>query len=196
MIKIIGVLLAAGKSSRMGRNKLFLPYKNHTVIEEVLHQLSYSQLEKIMVITGFEKTRIEDLLSAIHAHKFQAVHNKNYASGRTESIKCAIHSLKGLTDAALFMVADKPTVRSDLIDRAIEKFKTEGAGILYVKTPKGRGHPIIFSKELFEEMMTLSEENPLEDFIKKHQNEAFELKDSAVQININTQEDYEKLLES
>lgn len=196
MIKIIGVLLAAGKSSRMGQNKLFLTYKNHTVIEEVLHHLSGSQLEKIIVVTGFEKTRIEDLLSAIHDNKFKTVHNKDYESGRAESIKCAIHSLKGFADAALFMVADKPTVRTDLIDRAIEEFRRKRAGILYVKTPKGRGHPIIFSKELFEEMMTLSEENPLEDFIKKHQNEVLELEDNEVQLNINTRKDYKELFKS
>lgn len=192
-MKISGVVLAAGRSSRLGQNKLLLPFKNHTVLEEVLYQLSRSQVEDILVITGFERTRIEELLVRIGNRKIKTLFNNNFESGRAESIKCAINYLRTDTDAALFMVADKPTVRTDLIDRAIEEFKSRKASILYIKTPKGRGHPIIFSKGLFKEMMSLTGDNAMEEFISKRQKVVVELEDEAIQPNINTWEDYKAL---
>jgi CTP:molybdopterin cytidylyltransferase MocA len=91
------------------------------------------------------------------------------------------------------MVADKPTVSTDLINRAIKEFRKEKPGILYIKTPKGRGHPIIFSEKLFRQIMSLVGNKATEDFIKKHQNEVVELEDGTIQPNINTWEDYKKL---
>ncbi len=193
-MRIIGVILAAGKSSRMNQNKLLLHFKNHTILEEVLHQLIRSQVEDVLVVTGFERTQIEDLLASINNDKIRITHNKNYELGRTESIKCAIDSLRGESaDALLFMVADKPTVTTELIDRAIEEFKRIKPAILYVKTPTGRGHPIIFSKDLFGGMMTLTGDDATECFIKRHQNKVVEIKDDAIQVDINTWEDYQML---
>jgi len=195
-MRITAVLLAAGRASRMGNNKLFLPYKNHSIIEEVLHQLSRSSVENVLVVTGFERERIEDLVAGINDRKLSVICNEKYESGRIESIKCAIVHLRGRPDGALFMVADKPTVSADLIDRSIEEFKKKKPGILYVMTPAGRGHPIIFSRDLFEEMMSLAGENVIEEFINKHQNEVVELEDAAIQVNINTPEDYERFQKS
>lgn len=191
---MIGVVLAAGASSRMKQNKLLLPFKNHTVLEEVLYQLSKSHIEDILVVTGFERTRIEDAVARINDNKIKTIHNKNYQSGRAGSIRCAIDSLQRDVDAALFMVADKPTVTTDLINRAMEEFKRKKPDILYIKTPRGRGHPIIFSKKLFDKMMSLVGDHSTEDFIENHKNEVVKLEDEAIQKNINTWEDYKKLL--
>lgn len=195
-MRIGGVLLAAGKSKRMGGNKLLLPWKNHTIIEEVLHQVSRSSLDSLLVVTGFEKDSIEELLARSDDKRIRSIHNEGYESGRIGSIQCAIEHLKGSVDGALFMVADKPTVHTELIERAIGTFKKEKPGILYVMTPAGRGHPIIYSSKLFEEIMLLTHDDEMEKFIEEHKNEVAELEDEAIQVNINTPEEYERVQKS
>jgi molybdenum cofactor cytidylyltransferase len=80
MMRISGIVLAAGKSSRVGQNKLLLPFKNHTVLEEVLFQLSRSQVEDVLVITGFERNRIEELLAGINNNTSTTIKSRLYTT--------------------------------------------------------------------------------------------------------------------
>lgn len=194
-MKIVGAILAAGTSSRMGRNKLLLPYKGHTVIEEVLVQISQSALDEIIVVTGFERDRIERLVKAKYKDRIKIISNENFRLGRAESIKCAVRNVSDQTDAILFMVADKPTVRANLINRAIAEFRKKSPEILYVKTPAGRGHPIIFSKELFDELQALEGDEVGEQLIARHKDNVIELTGEESQIDIDTLEDYRMLTE-
>jgi len=195
-MKITGVILAAGTSSRMGpTNKLLLKYNNHTVIEEVLEQLSNSKVDNILIVTGFENVRIEGLLADRLTDRMNFVYNSNYRLGRAESIKCAVRQIEGKTDAALFMVADKPTIGSTLINKAIDRYRQEQPSILYVETPSGRGHPIIFSKALFDDLLTLEGDCVGNELVTKYKNDLIKLKDKTSQIDIDYEADYVRLLE-
>ena len=126
---IAGIILAAGASSRMGpANKLLLRYREHTVVEETLVQLAKSQVGSILVVTGHERDRVESVISNRFSGRIRSVFNDNYQLGRAESIKCAIRHLSDDTEAAVFMVADKPGVSFTLIDRAIEWYRKRASG--------------------------------------------------------------------
>lgn len=196
-MKITGVILAAGTSSRMGStNKLLLKYNNHTVIEEVLEQLSNSKVDDMLIVTGFESVRIQGLLAGCLTDRMNFVYNGNYRLGRAESIKCAVRQIRGKADAALFVVADKPTVRSTLINKAIDRYRQERPAILYVETPSGRGHPIIFSKALFNDLLLLEGDCVGDDLIAKYKNDLIKLKDERPQIDIDNEADYRMLLKT
>ncbi len=193
-MKITGVILAAGTSSRMGStNKLLLKYNNHTVIEEVLEQLSNSKVDDILIVTGFENVRIEGLLAGCLTDRMNFVYNGNYRLGRAESIKCAVRQIEGKTDAALFVVADKPSIRRTLINKAIDRYRKVRPAILYVETPSGRGHPIIFSKTLFNDLLLLEGDRVGDDLIAKYKDNVVELEDGRVQVDIDTEQDYRTL---
>lgn len=192
IMKITGVILAAGMSSRMGQNKLLLPYNNHTIIEEVALQLSGSKVDNILIVTGFEKNLIERAVK--NAEKLRPVHNENYKLGRAESIKCAVRYVDQDADALLFMVGDKPTVSSGLINKAIYKFKKTKPKLLYTQTPSGRGHPIIFSNTLLPELLLLAGDEVGNGLIAKYKDETVILEDSEIQVDIDTLNDYNLLL--
>ena len=65
-------------------NKLLLKYKSHTIIEEVLEQLSHSGVDDILIVTGFEKARIEKSVVGHLTDRVALVHNSNYRPGRAE----------------------------------------------------------------------------------------------------------------
>ncbi len=196
-MKITGIILAAGASSRMGSsNKLLLPYRNHTIIEEVLEQLSKSEVNNILIIIGHDNTRVEKTLAGYRSDRVSFAHNPNYRLGRAESIKWAINLVREKSDAALFMVADKPGVTHVLINKAIDQFRREQPPILYVESPTGRGHPIIFARELFKDLMLLRGDCVGNELVAKYKNGAIVLKDATPQIDIDTEGDYRALLEN
>jgi molybdenum cofactor cytidylyltransferase len=195
-MSITGVILAAGTSSRMGSiNKLFLTYKSHTIIEEVVEQLSNSKVDNILIVTGFDNTRIERLPICSLTDRIRCIHNSNYHLGRLESVGRAIREIDGQADAALFTVGDKPGVTSDLIDKAIDRFVEYLPAILYVETPSGRGHPIVFSKEVFGDLMHLQGDHAGDELLAKYRDHVVKLRDETEQIDVDTEADYRRLLE-
>ncbi len=194
---ITGVLLAAGASLRMRTgNKLLLKYRNHTVIEEALARLANSNVDDIIIVTGFERARIERAVKNSLSERIRCIHNRDYRLGRAESIKCAIRHVSGRSDAALFMVADKPTISTSLINRAVERYLSDRPAILYVEHPGGRGHPIIFSKTIFDELLTLQGDLVGNELVAKYADSIVKLKDNTAQIDIDNERDYQILLQS
>lgn len=191
---ITGAILAAGTASRMGRNKLLMPYADHTVIEQTALQLSHSDVDRVLVITGHESERIQKVLSRSRFSQLSFVYNADYLKGRSESIKCAVRNTDDESDGLLFMVGDKPGVSTQLINRALHTFQTNNPALLYIKTPTGRGHPIIFSRSLFPALMLLSGDRIGEEMIKKYRHDSVELEDEAVQVDIDTEADYARLI--
>jgi molybdenum cofactor cytidylyltransferase len=193
-MKITGAILAAGMSLRMGENKLLLKYKNHTVIAETVNQLSKANVNRVLVVTGFESARVEKSIAKYLTDRITIVRNRDYRLGRAESIKCAMRQIREDVDAALFMVADKPGVGSGLINRVVERFAKEQPAILYVRTPAGRGHPIIFARRLFDELKVLQGDLVGDELIARHKSDTVELVDENEQIDIDTKQDYLRLM--
>ena len=190
-MKITAVILAAGTSSRMDSgNKLLLDYGERTVIEQVLLNTADSNVDDVLVITGYESDRLQDKLKNHLTERVRIVHNADYQRGRAASIKCAVRNLGEDVDAALFMVADKPGVSTALINQAIDQFQQDHPLILYVRTQSDRGHPIIFDRSLFGELLNLEGDPVGDELIARYRDRVCELEDSTDQIDINTEEDY------
>lgn len=154
-----------------------------------------SDLDAVIVVTGFEREYVEQLIQKKHDDRVKIIYNENFELGRAESIKCAVRNISDRTDAILFMVGDKPTVRAELINRAIAEFKGKSPEILFVKTPAGRGHPIIFSRRLFGKLLKLNGDTVGDEMIAKCKSDVVELSDGAAQADIDTIEDYRILTE-
>jgi len=194
-MKITGIMLAAGTSSRMGpENKLLLTYRGHTIIEEVIRQMSASMVDDIIIVTGHERKRIEEILDVYRDSRINFVHNPEYLSGRGTSIRRAIEFIGDRVDAVLFMVADKPQVSSALINRAIDLFIEKRPSVLYVETPSGRGHPIIFSKRVFPDLLQLQGDLVGNGLVARYADETVQLKDAVDQTDIDTEDDYRNLM--
>ena len=178
----------------MGYNKLLLPFKGWTVIEETLQQLTDADVDHVFVVTGFEADRIKQQLAGYLDDRISIIHNPRYEWGRSESIKCALPAVGGDTAAALFIVADKPGVSADLLNRAITRFREDRPGILYIKTPTGRGHPIIFARRMFARLEQLTGDVMGNELIAENSDTVVEVPDDTIQIDIDTESDYQRLM--
>ncbi len=194
-MKITAVILAAGTSSRMAAgNKLLLDYSERTVIEQVLLNTADSNVDDVLVITGYESNLLQKKLRNHLTERIRLVHNADYQRGRAASVKCALSAIDAKVDAALFMVGDKPDVRTALMNRILERFRREHPSILHVRTPSGRGHPIIFDRAVFHEFMPLEGDFCANEILVRYGDRLIVLDDHRNQIDIDSEADYRTAL--
>lgn len=151
------ILLAAGLSSRMGRNKLLLPFRGRTVIEKTLSSV-LEVSEKVIVVTGFERERIESLLSS---YGVDFVYNPDYESGQRGSSMRGIDGVRD--DDFAILPGDLPLLeRSDItpLFSALESHSIVRPS--YNSIP---GHPVCYRKENREKL--LSFEGTMKEYLKK-----------------------------
>ena len=106
-LKIGAVVLAAGLSSRMGVQKLLLPWKGKTVIETVVDTLISSEMTEIVVVTGTgcrANIEIAWIKKMIHI-----IFNPDFADGNmVTSLVTGLKALQGKVDAVLMVLGDQP----------------------------------------------------------------------------------------
>ena len=112
---ISAIVLAAGQSIRMGDdNKLVKKYKNRYLINHILNTLIKSKIEKIIVVLGFEKSRVRKII--IKNKKINFVFNKNYKSGMASSIKAGLKKISKKNIGFLIVQADMPLISKNIIN--------------------------------------------------------------------------------
>ncbi len=151
---IAAVVLAAGRSSRMGGpNKLLAEIAGRPLIRIVVEQALGSRARPVIVVTGHQRERVEAALSGL-AVKF--AHNPNFAQGLGTSLKAGIAALPAEVDGAIVCLGDMPQVDAALIDRMISAFNPAMGALVVVPTIDGkRGNPVVWSRRFFADLMAV-----------------------------------------
>jgi molybdenum cofactor cytidylyltransferase len=152
--KITGLVLAAGRSTRMGGpNKLLEEINGRALVRIATEQLIASQARPVIVVTGHQRERIERALSGLAV---QFVHNGDFAEGLSTSLKAGIKAVPADADGAIVTLGDMPQVSAKLIDRLIGAFDPERGALVVVPTLQGkRGNPVLWSRRFFADLMTV-----------------------------------------
>ena len=101
MKKVAGLLLAAGASTRMGRQKQLLPLGDITLLDHTIQQALASDLAHILLVLGHEAKKITKGLSSDLQHpKLGVIENKDYRKGISTSIKAGFKTLENAYDIA------------------------------------------------------------------------------------------------
>src|SRR6202451_3305416 len=154
---IAGVVLAAGRSSRMGGpNKLLAEIGGKPLVRIVVDAVLASRARPVIVVTGHQRDKVEAVLAGLPV-KF--VHNPHFADGLGTSLKAGIAALGGLpaeADGAIVCLGDMPQVDAALIDRLIGAFDPEKGALVVVPSIEGnRGNPVVWSRRFFTDLMTV-----------------------------------------
>jgi molybdenum cofactor cytidylyltransferase len=188
---ICAVVLAAGRSERMGTQKLLLPLGGKPVIARVVDELSRSQLEGIVVVGGRDSERLREGLAG---RKVQLVENLNPASDMLGSLKCGLRALPPKCQALLVALGDQPAITQDLVDALIRCLR-RGDGKIVMPTRHGhRGHPVLIASQYFEELLNCSHSEGLRGFLEVHTSETFSVpvSDAEALADMDTPADYAK----
>jgi CTP:molybdopterin cytidylyltransferase MocA len=187
-MKITAIVLAAGKSSRMGTNKLLLELDGKTVLDHILNNLRYYDT---IVVTGH---RPEDIKPIIERHGARAVHNPDYEKGMTTSFQAGLKALNPEVNTVYMVLSDTFGFKYELLDKMEEKMASTTALLVSPVYAGKRGHPVLVAYELFDEFLALGDDETMKDVVVRHEHEHEYVEgDIWTRIDLDTPEDYEKV---
>jgi molybdenum cofactor cytidylyltransferase len=144
---ITAVVLAAGKSSRMGSNKLLADLGGKPLVLHTVENLKASAIQDIIVVTGNEP---EALRRVLHGLGARFVHNDRFADGLSTSLKCGLGAVASDSDGVLICLGDMPLVDAKTIDRLIAAFSVADHRTICVPVHAGkRGNPVLWGRQHF-----------------------------------------------
>ena len=192
---ICAVVLAAGLSRRMGVQKLLLPFGGKTVITHIVDQILAGAVDRTYVVVGHAGERVRRELSN---RNVTIVSNPDYESGMLSSVRCGLAALPRECQAVLVALGDQPSVTSKLIDQIIRSFEETEKKILVPVYNGGRGHPVMFSNNYRDEILTCYDNVGLRGLLHAHPDDVFELSvsTSAVLSDMDCPQDYRRELRS
>jgi molybdenum cofactor cytidylyltransferase len=150
-----GVVLAAGRSTRMGAiNKLIAEIGGKPLVRIAAEQALASRAAPVIVVTGHQREKVEAALAGLPV---RFVHNPDYAEGLGTSLKAGIAAVPEDADGAIVCLGDMPQVDAMLIDRLLAAFDPERGALVVVPSIEGRrGNPVVWSRRFFPDLMTVS----------------------------------------
>ena len=199
MMHITAIVLTAGFSSRMKQFKLGLPFKTHTIIEEVLLQLSTTSITETILVTGHYKARIEKVLAK--NTRIKIVHNPDYAKGMTTSIQRGIHEAAEHTKGYLICLGDLPFITSEDYNEILSKIESVYDGNPCIVRPffnNVPGNPVFFSTHYKKVLLNLTYMEGAKPLIKKYKDQMHKvlLKNNHIIRDIDTPDDYKMYLKN
>ncbi len=191
-MKIDAILMASGISKRFGENKAFLPFKNRTFIEHILHVISNSNILHVKAVIN---PQLYEYLSKKNLHvKIELIKNNEYLKGQSKSIKLGVESCEK-SDGYMFLSLDQPLLSVDTINLVLKNF--EQGKIIVPKYEDKNGLPTIFDKKFANELKNIKGDIGGRDIIKKHFKDVkfVKIENPLEGLDIDTKDDFEKLKE-
>ena len=196
---LCGVILAAGQSSRMGRDKALLAWPPKSGSETFLSaavKLFFSRVDVVLVVVGRNE---EALAPIVYANGASLVVNPDPDKGQFSSLRVGLREvLNRGRDAAMVTLVDRPPAQPGTIERLEAAFERAIAGRKWAVIPEYQGkhgHPILIGREMMEAFLKAPEISNARDVEHEHagQIEYLEIDDPLTTVNIDTPEQYAAL---
>jgi molybdenum cofactor cytidylyltransferase len=165
-MKIGVIILAAGGSSRLGSPKQLLQYRGQSLIRGAVEAAAGSLCDRVVVVIGNEAQRMRDELDGLPV---SLVENQNWRTGMSSSIRAGMEELlKGDLDAVVLMLCDQPFVTAEILNELIFTYFKTSDPIVASSYEGVQGAPAFFTRELFDELTSLTADEGARRVILKY----------------------------
>jgi molybdenum cofactor cytidylyltransferase len=191
-----GIILAAGESARFGRSKQRLRLMGRPMIEWVLEAALASRLARVALVLGRDHDAILRGLSALAAHpRLEVVRNPDYRSGLSASLKAGLLRVRADHPSVMFLLADQPLVDAARLNFLLREFQRSDRHICIPVHGGRRGHPVIFSRIHYDELLQASGDQGGRSVIAAHPDRilAVEIDDPDFFLDVDTPDDWSRL---
>ena len=185
---LAAVILAAGESRRMGEPKALVDFRGRTFLQRLLDATNHPRIGVTRVVLG---ARAEEIRAALKLDPAIVVENSNWQQGQLSSIQAAIRSLPAeQTEGMLLCPVDHPLISANVVATLIEQFDSTENQIILPTFHGRRGHPVIFRKNLYAELLAAPPDVGARAVVWAHAPDVLEVptEDQAVVLNLNDPE--------
>jgi molybdenum cofactor cytidylyltransferase len=194
---IPGIVLAGGRSSRMGRPKALLPITSadDTFFDRITRTLLDAGIEDVIVVVGADAAAIR---AAVRPRPgVRLVDNPGHAQGQLTSLLAGLRAVdRERATAALVTLIDVPLVNAATVRELISAQRESGAPVVRPVSKGRHGHPVIFGCQLFEDLERADPAQGAKPVLRAHASSMLEvpIDDEGAFIDIDTREDYERVI--
>jgi CTP:molybdopterin cytidylyltransferase MocA len=186
--KVAAILLAAGRSRRMGAFKPLLPFGDKTVITSCIDNLRSGGADYIIVVVGHEAQKIE---AHLREKDLRFAVNDDPDSEMGVSIVCGIRSVPENVGAVLIALVDHPAVDASIIQTIIEAWRSGHRLVIPEFNGRG-GHPVLVDARYRNELLALDPSLGLRSLFQTHKSDVCrrQVGSSFVARDMDTWDDY------
>lgn len=193
-VRVAGVLLAAGTSSRFGQaNKLLETVEGQPIVRQAARTLLAARVSRVVVVVGHEADRVRAALDGL---ALDVRVNPDYARGQSTSVRVGVRGVQAGADVdgAVFALGDMPMVRSETVDLLVDAFRC-GLGDPLAAAYRGRrGNPVLFGERHFEALDDASGDTGGREILLESDDASLvETGDPGVLADVDTPEDLERM---
>lgn len=165
------VVLAAGRSSRMGRAKQLEVVDGAPMVVRAVQTALASQADRVLLVTGAYAEAVLALVAPLQravGERLQVVHNAAWATGQASSVRTAVQALPPSCQAALFLPTDQPFAPVALLDDLIAAWRAGAVLAAPAVDGQPRGAPALFDRRLWPELLALEGDTGARPLLQRH----------------------------
>lgn len=187
-----GVVLAAGGANRFGAPKQLLDWRGQPLVRHVASLALRAGLDPVVVVIGAYRAEVRQALDGLPVI---LVENQDWQSGQSSSIRGGLCALPAETGGAIFLLCDQPQVPEHLLASLVEMHRQTLAPIISPQVDGKRANPVLFDRQTFVDLMDLQGDVGGRGLFSKYRVTWVEWLDRRLAADIDTPEDYRRLLE-
>lgn len=189
--RVAAILLAGGRSTRMGDFKQCMHFRGTTIVEACVRTLLATSVDDVVVVTGH---RASDVAACLSPYGVRLVHNSAYADGMSTSVLAGVCAIEP-EDAMMICLCDQPHLPPEVFETVIGAYRSNGAAIVMPAIAGDTGHPVIFAPSLRSEILAVDPSVGLRSVTYANRSRTLRVPVDSLGVldDIDTQEDYERL---
>ena len=189
-----GLVLAAGRSSRLGQPKQLLEYRGRTLLDASLDVARASGFDQLIVALGGSADSVR---ATVDLHDVTVVDNVHYTSGCASSIVAALTVVDERAEALVLLLGDQPEVAPSTVTRLRSECELGSGSVGVCRYDDGRGHPFWFARSVFGSLEHLHGDKAVWKLLESGRWPVTEVSvPGDVPIDVDTWHDYERLIEA
>jgi len=191
MDNVWGIVLAAGMSTRMKKQKMLLPFNGITIVETVVKKTKKKLKENVLVVLGSD---YEQILQKVINYKVKVSFNKNYHDGMLSSVIHGFNNVPENAKAAMVFLGDQPQIPVEAISIVLDAWGNEMKGIVIPTYNGKRGHPVLIETKYKNTIENLNPEKGLRELMNLFPDDIYSVECNMPEIlrDIDTPQEYEK----
>lgn len=188
------MILAAGNSSRLGRPKQLLAYKNQPLLQVVLDAALQTAFHPVTMVLGAYKNEIAKQINGT----INYVINDHWQEGMGSSIAAGLAATLKLSPGiqqVIIAVSDQAFISKEIFERLYQQQQLSAKGIVASQYGETAGTPVLFSKKYFSDLLSLKGDSGAKSILKTYLEDIETITFEKGEMDIDTEEDYKKLIE-